>query len=310
MKVKFLCRLQNRHKQQIYNLLTLDSEDRVTEDMVAGVQVYEEFGLPPFALLYEGEMVVGFFVLLCVEEDSDGELVAEGGAYISENEKTYAEYLIQSIKEEYEELKHLSLLSDEDVPSLTGYPHYAEYFMRLSRGGNDQASIANISNSMDTEVSKTKTRIEENNNHSNEEKGRVSFLVEPMDRSQEEEVQFYLETLKDIFSMSDEVATGHLEECLEDSDFKLYIVKLDKKIIGTCSAYIGTKSDTIFDIAISKTEQGKGYGRLLLAKFLEMLNSPLKDIILQVSTKSEAAFHLYEEFGFHIEQKLLFYVVW
>lgn len=308
MKVKFLCRLLNRHKQQIYNLLTLDSEDKVSEDMIAGAQVYEEFGLPPFVLLYEGESVVGFFVLLCVEEDSDGELVAEGRFYIGGNEKTYAEYLIQSIKEEYEELNHLSVLSDEEVPSLTGYPHYAEYFMRLSRESNDQASIANISNSMDIEASRTKTRIEENGNHSNE--SRVSFLVEPMNQTQDEEVQFYLETLKDIFSMSDEVATGHLEECLEDSDFKLYIVKLDKKIIGTCGAYIGNKSDTIFDIAISKTEQGKGYGRLLLTKFLEMLNNPLKDIILQVSTKSEAAFHLYEEFGFHIEQKLLFYVVW
>ncbi|ABX44245.1 GNAT family N-acetyltransferase [Lachnoclostridium phytofermentans] len=294
MKVKFLCRLLNRHKQQINNLLTLDSEDRLREDMVAGTQVYEEFGLPPFALLYEGELVVGFFALLCVEEDSDGELVAEGRFYIRGNEKNYAEYLIQSIKEEYEELKHLSVLSDEEAPFLSGYHHYAEHFMRLSGEGSNQ--ISNFSNHKFYER--------------NEEKDRTSFLIDPIDKNREEEIQFYLDTLKDIFSMSDEVATEHLTECLEDSDFKLYVVKIDKKIVGTCGAYIGTKSDTIFDIAISKTEQGKGYGRLLLAKFLDMLNSPLKDIILQVSTKSEAAFHLYEEFGFQIEQKLLFYVVW
>jgi ribosomal protein S18 acetylase RimI-like enzyme len=229
-----------------------------------------------------------------VEEDSDGELVAEGRFYIRGNEKSYAEYLIQSIKEEYEELKHLSILSDEEAPFLTDYPHYAEYFMRLSREGNNQASV--FSN--------------QKIHKKNEEKNSKSMLIDPIDIKREEEIQFYLETLKDIFSMSDDVATEHLEECLEDSDFKLYIVKIDKKIIGTCGAYIGTKSDTIFDIAISKTEQGKGYGRLLLAKFIEMLNSPLKDIILQVSTKSAAALHLYEEYGFHIEQKLMFYVVW
>lgn len=299
MKVKFLCRLLNRHKQQMYNLLTIDSEDRVREDMIAGAQVYEEFGLPPFALLYEGEEVVGFFILLCVEEDSDGELVAEGRFYIRGNEKLYVEYLIQSLKEEYEELRHLSVLSEEKVPYLAFFPHYAECFMRLSRESNINRMNNSESNYCNREIS-----------HSYKEIDKTLFQIEPIDNIQGVEIQFYLEVLKDIFFMDEEVANQHLKECLDDCDCNLYVVKIDKKIIGTCGAYIGTKSNTIFDIAICQSEQGKGYGRLLLAELLSKLNHPSKDIILQVSTKSEAAFHLYEEYGFDIEQRLFFYEVW
>lgn len=302
MKVKFLCRLLNRHKQPMYNLLTLDSEDRVREDIMAGVQVYEEYGLPPFALLYEGDgqMVAGFFVLHCVEEDRDGELVAEGRCYIRGNEKSYAKYLIESIKEEYEEIKHLLIISEEEVSFLSDCPHYAECFMRLSRERLDDFmySITRETTNIRTmKASESKTKLD-------------SIVIERINETQKKEVQFYLQSLKEVFLMDEEVAKQHLTECLEDCDCNLYVVKSDNKIIGTCGAYIGTKSDTIFDISISKTEQGKGYGRQMLVLFLQMLNRPLKDIILQVSTKSGAAFHLYEEIGFHIEQQLFFYEVW
>lgn len=310
MKVKFLCRLLNRHKQQIDHLLTLDSEDRIREAMIAGSQVYEEFGLPPFALLYEGEgqMVVGFFALQCVEEDSDGELVAEGRFYIRENEKAYADYLIESIKKEYEEIKHLSVIGEEEVSFLTSYPHYMECFMRLSRESSN-----NVAKALERGTINTKAITEERKAKSccsDEEKDKTLFHMEQFNKTQNEEVQFYLESLKDIFLMDDEVANQHIEECFEDCDCNLYVVKSGNKRIGTCGAYIGMKSDTIFDISIRKTEQGKGYGRQMLDMLLQRLYSPLKDVILQVSTRSEAAFHLYKEFGFHIEQKLIFYIVW
>lgn len=310
MKVKFLCRLLNRHKQQIDHLLTLDSEDRIREAMIAGSQVYEEFGLPSFALLYEGEgqMVVGFFALQCVEEDSDGELVAEGRFYVRENVKAYAEYLIESIKKEYEEIKHLSVICEEEITFLTSYPHYMECFMRLSR-----ESSSNFTNTLERGTINTKAITEERKTKSDcsgEEKDKTLIHLEQFHKAQKEEVQFYLKSLKDVFLMDDEVANQHIKECLEDCDYNLYVVKSGKKLIGTCGAYIGTKSDTIFDISISKAEQGKGYGRQTLAMLLQMLYSPLKDVILQVSTRSEAAFHLYKEFGFHIEQKLFFYIVW
>ncbi len=305
MKVKFLCRLLPHHKQQIDRLLPLNSEGRVREEMEAGVQVYKESGLPPFALLYEGEIVAGFFVLLYVEEDSEGALAAEGRFYIRGNEKAYAKHLIQSMKEEYEELRHLSVLSEEEVSFLADCSHYAEYFMRRSRASSTKVSDSFVKDTPNTEIT-----VEENSILNHEDWGRVPLLVEPMDQTKEEELRFYLETLKGIFFMSDEAAVCHLKECFKDSGCKLYVVKIGEKMVGTCGAYLGTKSDTIFDIAICNTEQGKGYGRLLLSKFLQMLSDPLKDIILQVSTKSEAAYHLYEEYGFHTEQKLYFYVVW
>jgi ribosomal protein S18 acetylase RimI-like enzyme len=81
-----------------------------------------------------------------------------------------------------------------------------------------------------------------------------------------------------------------------------YIALLDKRIIGICT--LGSEEDYLMinGLAISRDEQGKGYGRIfmniLLLEVKKLYNKPLK---LEVSSVNDRAYKLYKSLGF--EQK-------
>ena len=75
---------------------------------------------------------------------------------------------------------------------------------------------------------------------------------------------------------------------------------LDKEVIGTFALI--KKSENTFELgkmAVSKSYQGRGYGRLLLRFCLNFVRDKgWKEIILYSNTALKSAIHLYKEFGF------------
>lgn len=318
MKVKFLCRLGKKQQQQSKELIPDSFHDHVMEEITMGNVLYQETGFPPFAYFYEaGQEVVGFFVLLSLMEEGE-EIFAEGRCYWKEGKEFCSKDFVDLLKEEYKEITHLSLLHEVEAEVFSDFPHYTECFMRkkaqntnLTDNTIDDMKEKSIEELKEESIDESKDVLKEKSNEEStiNSKKNTKIVLEEWNETDEETLVFYHSTLTDIFSMSNEEALAHREECLEEH-CKIYIATSKGKKIGTCGVYQGEKSDTIFDLAICAKEQGKGYGRALLEAVLSCLEKSQKDIILQVSTKSEAAFYLYQNLGFQIEQQLVFYEVW
>lgn len=314
MKVKFLCRLGKKQQQQSKELIPDSFHERVMEEITTGTVLYQETGLPPFAYFYEtGQEVVGFFILLTLMEVGE-EVFAEGRCYWKEGKEFSSKNFVDILKKEYKEITHLSLLHEVEAEIFSDFSNYTECFMRKRAQDTNltdnikEESLEESKEDLKNE-SKDGLKVQSKEETIVELKENTKILLEEWNETDEETIAFYHSILTDIFSMSNEEALAHREECLEDH-CKIYIATRKGKKIGTCGVYLGEKSDTIFDLAICAKEQGKGYGRALLEEVLSGLEKSQKDIILQVSTKSEAAFYLYQKLGFQIEQQLVFYEVW
>lgn len=111
----------------------------------------------------------------------------------------------------------------------------------------------------------------------------------------EEIVEIEKECFNDYFEFKD-----IKYEVMDNPFSKVYILILDKKIIGYIDFWITFDSATITKIAIRKQYQNKGYG----TKLMEFLISSLKEekevlfLTLEVRKSNAKAVSFYEKFGF------------
>lgn len=78
-----------------------------------------------------------------------------------------------------------------------------------------------------------------------------------------------------------------------------YVIEKDKKIIGYFILWDMGEEFHLANIAVKKEERGKGYGRMMLDKILEMAKKENKKRIrLEVRVSNERAIKIYEKFGF------------
>lgn len=84
------------------------------------------------------------------------------------------------------------------------------------------------------------------------------------------------------------------------SDVLHYYVLLDEeKVIGFYECQIIYPEAELYDIAIKKEEQGKGYSIILMKHFLELCKEKGCDtIFLEVNSINQKAINLYQKFGF------------
>ncbi len=89
------------------------------------------------------------------------------------------------------------------------------------------------------------------------------------------------------------------------SDVLHYFVLLDEeKVIGFYECQIILPEAELYDIAIKKEEQGKGFSYLLMNHFIEFCKENGCDtIFLEVNRINQKAINLYHKFGFVVYSK-------
>ena len=78
-----------------------------------------------------------------------------------------------------------------------------------------------------------------------------------------------------------------------------YVLLLNNSIIGYFVCWYYQNELHIGNVAIKKESQGKGYGKLLMAKLFELFPD-YKEAYLEVNVSNDAAIGLYLKFGFSI----------
>lgn len=126
-----------------------------------------------------------------------------------------------------------------------------------------------------------------------------------------EDIDTITNIYKELFDYDQEEIFLRLKGTIQSDNFILYKALADINntgniIIGFCSIAIDENIYCIFDFGIEKSHQNKGYGKTMLALLIKELrkhtnsSDTQRKIILNVSSKNEAAYNMYIKFGFEI----------
>jgi len=88
-----------------------------------------------------------------------------------------------------------------------------------------------------------------------------------------------------------------------------YIAVKENHVIGVILIILNLNKPLIFDIAVEKTEQGKGIGRILLLKAIKSLSREYSELNLMVTEDNENAEKLYNSIGFKMISDTLYSVI-
>jgi ribosomal protein S18 acetylase RimI-like enzyme len=98
----------------------------------------------------------------------------------------------------------------------------------------------------------------------------------------------------------DEISLSNPKEHIIDKGGFIFFAKNENEILGTASLI--KKSESFFELgkmAVSKSAQGLGIGKVLLEHCLEFAKQKqIEKLILYSNTKLEPAIHLYRKYGF------------
>jgi ribosomal protein S18 acetylase RimI-like enzyme len=124
-------------------------------------------------------------------------------------------------------------------------------------------------------------------------------LVRPSLQELEKTIQLSIRIFEDDYADSKSL----IENCFNSQSREQFLVTLDEKAIGLVSVnHLGPEEASIFGLGLLPEFRGSGYGKELLHLVLEYLWRRGKtQITLEVDSKNERAFRLYQKIGFRIE---------
>lgn len=233
--------------------------------------------MPPFFLCYEADTMIGFLSLSQVEEtDCYGQIFLHPGIA-----KEQLEIMLRLLSEELAEYEFQRLYvvgPSSSNESLTPY---------LQSNGEDYIMKTN---DFSEEIRKQGRQIAE-----------AEGLQ--LRRYTGNDQKFYLKLLFEVFQMGSNESLSRVHE-IESEDGMSAFVLTDHKgqAIGLTGCYEGHVRITLFDVAIEKKYQGRGYGKAMLSLVYDQLKSLKKGYLLQVNSASVAAIALYQALGFTITE--------
>lgn len=123
-----------------------------------------------------------------------------------------------------------------------------------------------------------------------------------------ENVEIYDMTLKDFEEIKDVLISDFDDFWSKDilkteilGDNKKYIVAKNKnQIIGFAGIMINIDEIEVMNIVVKKSFRGKGIGKILLNKIIEIAKEANKNIFLEVNENNFVARRLYENVGFEV----------
>lgn len=121
----------------------------------------------------------------------------------------------------------------------------------------------------------------------------AKITIEKLNENQVEDVFEIEKTFFDVTNFSS------IKASLSSETLNYFVLKIDKKIIGFLECSCVLDEAELYEIAIKKEYQGKGYSKLLMEYFLSFCkDKKVKTIFLEVNTINNKAISLYEKFGF------------
>lgn len=111
-----------------------------------------------------------------------------------------------------------------------------------------------------------------------------------------------------IFHSDYTISRQLLEDALVNNNSNSFLGVYEDRLIGICNFYCNETFASIYGIGIAKKEQGKGYGKALLARIIKYLRGKgVTYIMLQVSSENKRAIQLYNRFGFYVKSQYDYY---
>jgi len=90
-----------------------------------------------------------------------------------------------------------------------------------------------------------------------------------------------------------------LQEVEESGFSRSYVALEEERVVGYFVAWFLRQNVHLLNIAVAKSDQRRGIGRLMLQFLLDLAKREYKDVIaLEVRESNEAAIRLYRTFGF------------
>jgi len=128
-------------------------------------------------------------------------------------------------------------------------------------------------------------------------KNRLTYL-----NPSEEDLTRLIQTSMKIFEDSYEEAQGIIMNIFQSVTRDTYLGILKGEIIGMGSSSRDGDEVSIFGFGITPEFRSKGYGQDLLHLIVEQLiQSGIREIVIEVDSNNSHAFNLYQKFGFQIE---------
>lgn len=267
--IKAYERLDGELRRELDNFLCHEYHQSQLSVYEEEVEEFYDSELPPFYVGRQDQSIHGLLILDDVEEET-----AYGRCFTKDSS------FITELKEFFKnsEIKVLNLATFCELPGCDYDLEYAEYRMKLSY---DQVHLSNVESQ--------------------------TIVLSPITVNDQE---FYNEVQEQVFDMDQEEVDQRFESFFSDSKMNGFVVRnITKQPIGICAYYEGETCITFFDLAIDVAHQGRGHGRGMLKLLFLRTKDLNKDYLLQVTSTNEAAMHLYQQNGFKITEKQLFYTL-
>lgn len=117
-----------------------------------------------------------------------------------------------------------------------------------------------------------------------------------IEKLSEKYVQIVYELEKELIG---NISFETIEKTLESTTLAYYVLIEGDDVIGFFECSIIAPEAELFDIAIKKDKQGKGYSKILMDYFLNLVKqSDCDTILLEVNSINNRAIKLYEKYGF------------
>lgn len=108
-----------------------------------------------------------------------------------------------------------------------------------------------------------------------------------------------LEVVKLESTLIGKINLETVKATLSSETLSYYVLEENNQIIGFLEASIISPESEIFDIAVKKEFQGKGYGKMLMENFISICkNSGVNTIFLEVNSINKKAISFYLNAGF------------
>lgn len=276
LRMKVMTQLNGRQREEVRGLETICRE----KDKIQGgisLTADEETGmLPTYFLCYEEELLAGFVILYAMPEKT-----AEICSYIHPQyrRRTMYKKLITAV---IKELKQAGIEKGYYVFE----PHESKDFDEITERGYFIYSHSEYLMEWKYSYPLLPTN---------------ALALKPLAESEREAAAILL---AGAFSMPQEAAEERFAQICE-KDGIYYAAWQKTEMVGLFALAEGEKTVYVFDFAVDGDHQGRGIGKALLKEIIRLVQEKCaggeeKKVRIQVGSRNETAFRLYQKNGFQV----------
>jgi GNAT superfamily N-acetyltransferase len=119
-----------------------------------------------------------------------------------------------------------------------------------------------------------------------------------------ESFESLVELRRDAFDGSREDAESFERATFASPGREQYGAFVDGGLIGACSLGFEGAKVSVNGLVVAEAQRGRGYGQAFLGLILENLSGRSSEIVLDVNSRNESAFHIYKKMGFQVSRSV------